>query len=193
MGGTLPVLAQLVASRAESLGVRAGGLYAVNTPGRLCRRPGRAGRPASFVRRDGRARRSRHDQPSGCGMGAAPRSGQRAGSHPRRARARRGVSRRAGPSREALAACICLGCDHARARGARVARIRAGTREFRLLVRDGDCCCSRGARGRGGACALSASARDRTTRARRRLDGRARVSGWCCSPRCSCASRASTM
>jgi spermidine synthase len=33
MGGTLPVLAQLVASRAESLGVRAGGLYAVNTLG----------------------------------------------------------------------------------------------------------------------------------------------------------------
>ncbi len=33
MGGTLPVLAQFVASRAESLGVRAGGLYAVNTLG----------------------------------------------------------------------------------------------------------------------------------------------------------------
>ena len=33
MGGTLPVLAQLVASRAESLGVRAGGLYAVNILG----------------------------------------------------------------------------------------------------------------------------------------------------------------
>ena len=33
MGGTLPVLAQLVSSRAESLGVRAGGLYAVNTLG----------------------------------------------------------------------------------------------------------------------------------------------------------------
>ena len=33
IGGTLPVLAQFVASRAESLGVRAGGLYAVNTLG----------------------------------------------------------------------------------------------------------------------------------------------------------------
>lgn len=36
MGGTLPVLAQLVAARAESLGVRAGGLYAVNTLGAAC-------------------------------------------------------------------------------------------------------------------------------------------------------------
>ena len=33
IGGTLPVLAQFVAARAESLGVRAGGLYAVNTFG----------------------------------------------------------------------------------------------------------------------------------------------------------------
>jgi spermidine synthase len=33
MGGTMPVLAQLIAARAESLGVRAGGLYAVNTLG----------------------------------------------------------------------------------------------------------------------------------------------------------------
>ena len=33
MGGTFPVLAQFVSSRAESLGVRAGGLYAVNTLG----------------------------------------------------------------------------------------------------------------------------------------------------------------
>src|SRR5262245_49359580 len=33
MGGTLPVLAQFVAPRAESLGVRTGGLYAVNTFG----------------------------------------------------------------------------------------------------------------------------------------------------------------
>ena len=33
MGGTLPVLAQLVAPRAEALGVRAAGLYAVNTFG----------------------------------------------------------------------------------------------------------------------------------------------------------------
>ena len=33
MGGTLPVLAQFVTTRAESLGVRAGGLYAVNTLG----------------------------------------------------------------------------------------------------------------------------------------------------------------
>lgn len=33
MGGTLPVLAQLVAVRAQALGVRAGGLYAVNTCG----------------------------------------------------------------------------------------------------------------------------------------------------------------
>jgi spermidine synthase len=33
MGGTLPVLAQFVAPRAESLGVRSGGLYAVNTFG----------------------------------------------------------------------------------------------------------------------------------------------------------------
>lgn len=33
MGGTLPLLAQHVAARAESLGVRAGGLYAVNTFG----------------------------------------------------------------------------------------------------------------------------------------------------------------
>jgi spermidine synthase len=33
MGGTLPVLAQLVAAKAESLGVRAGGLYAANTLG----------------------------------------------------------------------------------------------------------------------------------------------------------------
>jgi len=36
MGGTLPVLAQLVTARAESLGVRAGGLYAVNTLGAAC-------------------------------------------------------------------------------------------------------------------------------------------------------------
>jgi spermidine synthase len=36
MGGTLPVLAQLVAARAQSLGVRAGGLYAVNTVGAAC-------------------------------------------------------------------------------------------------------------------------------------------------------------
>ena len=36
MGGTLPVLAQLVAARAESLGVRAGGLYAINTLGAAC-------------------------------------------------------------------------------------------------------------------------------------------------------------
>jgi spermidine synthase len=36
MGGTLPVLAQLVAARAQSLGVRAGGLYAVNTLGAAC-------------------------------------------------------------------------------------------------------------------------------------------------------------
>jgi spermidine synthase len=33
MGGTLPVLAQFVAPRAESLGARSGGLYAVNTLG----------------------------------------------------------------------------------------------------------------------------------------------------------------
>jgi spermidine synthase len=33
MGGTLPLLAQLVAARAQALGVRAGGLYAVNTLG----------------------------------------------------------------------------------------------------------------------------------------------------------------
>jgi spermidine synthase len=33
MGGTLPVLAQFLAPRAESLGVRSGGLYAVNTFG----------------------------------------------------------------------------------------------------------------------------------------------------------------
>ena len=36
MGGTLPVLAQFVAARAESLGVRAGGLYAINTLGAAC-------------------------------------------------------------------------------------------------------------------------------------------------------------
>jgi spermidine synthase len=36
MGGTLPVLAQLVAARAQSLGVRAGGLYTVNTLGAAC-------------------------------------------------------------------------------------------------------------------------------------------------------------
>jgi spermidine synthase len=36
MGGTLPLLAQLVASRAQALGVRAGGLYAVNTLGAAC-------------------------------------------------------------------------------------------------------------------------------------------------------------
>ncbi|HSJ98181.1 MAG TPA: hypothetical protein VLC53_13965, partial [Myxococcota bacterium] len=36
MGGTLPVLAQLVSARAQSLGVRAGGLYAVNTLGAAC-------------------------------------------------------------------------------------------------------------------------------------------------------------
>ena len=36
MGGTLPVLAQLVAARAQSLGVRAGGLYSVNTLGAAC-------------------------------------------------------------------------------------------------------------------------------------------------------------
>ena len=36
MGGTLPVLAQFVSARAESLGVRAGGLYAVNTLGAAC-------------------------------------------------------------------------------------------------------------------------------------------------------------
>ncbi len=36
MGGTLPVLAQLVAARAQSLGIRAGGLYAVNTLGAAC-------------------------------------------------------------------------------------------------------------------------------------------------------------
>jgi spermidine synthase len=33
MGGTMPVLAQLIAANAESLGLRAGGLYAVNTLG----------------------------------------------------------------------------------------------------------------------------------------------------------------
>jgi spermidine synthase len=33
MGGTMPVLAQVTAARADSLGVRAGGLYAVNTLG----------------------------------------------------------------------------------------------------------------------------------------------------------------
>jgi spermidine synthase len=36
MGGTLPLLAQLVAAKAQSLGVRAGGLYAVNTLGAAC-------------------------------------------------------------------------------------------------------------------------------------------------------------
>ncbi len=36
MGGTLPVLAHFVAARAQSLGVRAGGLYAVNTLGAAC-------------------------------------------------------------------------------------------------------------------------------------------------------------
>lgn len=36
MGGTLPLLSQLVAARARSLGVRAGGLYAVNTLGAAC-------------------------------------------------------------------------------------------------------------------------------------------------------------
>ncbi|HSL24457.1 MAG TPA: methyltransferase domain-containing protein [Vicinamibacterales bacterium] len=36
MGGTLPVLAQFVAASAQSLGVRAGGLYAVNTLGAAC-------------------------------------------------------------------------------------------------------------------------------------------------------------
>jgi spermidine synthase len=36
MGGTLPLLAQHVAARAQSLGVRAGGLYAVNTVGAAC-------------------------------------------------------------------------------------------------------------------------------------------------------------
>lgn len=36
MGGTLPLLAQLVAARAQRLGVRAGGLYAVNTLGAAC-------------------------------------------------------------------------------------------------------------------------------------------------------------
>jgi spermidine synthase len=36
MGGTLPLLAQHVAARASSLGVRAGGLYAVNTLGAAC-------------------------------------------------------------------------------------------------------------------------------------------------------------
>ncbi len=36
MGGTLPLLAQLVSARAQSLGVRAGGLYAVNTAGAAC-------------------------------------------------------------------------------------------------------------------------------------------------------------
>jgi len=36
MGGTLPLLAQLVAARAQSLGVHAGGLYAVNTLGAAC-------------------------------------------------------------------------------------------------------------------------------------------------------------
>ena len=36
MGGTLPVLAQFVAAKAQSLGVRAGGLYAVNTLGAAC-------------------------------------------------------------------------------------------------------------------------------------------------------------
>ena len=36
MGGTLPLLAQLVAARAQALGIRAGGLYAVNTLGAAC-------------------------------------------------------------------------------------------------------------------------------------------------------------
>jgi spermidine synthase len=36
MGGTLPVLSQFVAAKAQSLGVRAGGLYAVNTLGAAC-------------------------------------------------------------------------------------------------------------------------------------------------------------
>jgi spermidine synthase len=36
MGGTLPVLAQFLAAKARALGVRAGGLYAVNTLGAAC-------------------------------------------------------------------------------------------------------------------------------------------------------------
>src|SRR6187549_3744283 len=36
MGGTLPMLSQFVAARGHALGVRAGGLYAVNTLGAAC-------------------------------------------------------------------------------------------------------------------------------------------------------------
>ena len=36
MGGTLPILAQFVAARGHALGVRAGGLYAINTLGAAC-------------------------------------------------------------------------------------------------------------------------------------------------------------
>ena len=36
MGGTLPLLAQFVSARAQSLGVHAGGLYAINTLGAAC-------------------------------------------------------------------------------------------------------------------------------------------------------------
>ena len=239
MGGTLPVLAQFVASRAESLGVRAGGLYAVNTLGACA---GALAVPAVLLPSLGatgalRAAitinllvaagallldRSEGLRPSDSptrslarrSAGALPpprealrrdlaealaQAGRSRGSlavlarwtrrllASRRARGRQGVSGRAGSLVKRWSLPRPRARSRWRSKRSRRAHSRWYTRipvySFATVV----AVLLAGLAVRGCPCALGASARDGLPRDSPRPVGPARVSGWCCYPRCSCA------